>query len=204
MTRTAAARPARGHDSARVERWPRMVGNRIGSGSWSLAAFEGARRQQAPLFDDFGPFPARPRACARGALVARTGRLVGGLLGRFPQYRACCRSSVVEHSIGNGEVDSSILSGSTIHPVEILGRQCGKDCQTAVGCARCVSILILIGTDPIAVRIVAVVVCARGAIGCGTHCCGPYRRRTAIRILDNTLGPRPGSLDDRDNRKKRR
>jgi hypothetical protein len=30
------------------------------------------------------------------------------------KYRACCRSSVVEHSIGNGEVDSSILSGSTI------------------------------------------------------------------------------------------
>jgi hypothetical protein len=27
---------------------------------------------------------------------------------------ARCRSSVVEHSIGNGEVDSSILSGSTI------------------------------------------------------------------------------------------
>src|SRR3954453_5456381 len=26
----------------------------------------------------------------------------------------CCRSSVVEHSIGNGEVLSSILSGSTI------------------------------------------------------------------------------------------
>ena len=30
--------------------------------------------------------------------------------------RACCRSSVVEHSIGNGEVDSSILSGSTSFP----------------------------------------------------------------------------------------
>src|ERR1700682_6152353 len=30
---------------------------------------------------------------------------------------ACCRSSVVEHSIGNGEVDSSILSGSTIHSI---------------------------------------------------------------------------------------
>lgn len=29
----------------------------------------------------------------------------------------CCRSSVVEHSIGNGEVDSSILSGSTSHPI---------------------------------------------------------------------------------------
>jgi len=26
---------------------------------------------------------------------------------------------VVEHSIGNGEVDSSILSGSTIHLTEI-------------------------------------------------------------------------------------
>src|SRR6185437_9806204 len=29
----------------------------------------------------------------------------------------CCRSSVVEHSLGKGEVDSSILSGSTSqHP----------------------------------------------------------------------------------------
>jgi hypothetical protein len=27
---------------------------------------------------------------------------------------------VVEHSIGNGEVDSSILSGSTIHVIEII------------------------------------------------------------------------------------
>jgi hypothetical protein len=27
---------------------------------------------------------------------------------------------VVEHSIGNGEVDSSILSGSTIYPTEIV------------------------------------------------------------------------------------
>jgi hypothetical protein len=26
----------------------------------------------------------------------------------------CCRSSVVEHSLGKGEVESSILSGSTI------------------------------------------------------------------------------------------
>lgn len=41
-----------------------------------------------------------------------------GPLGRVPQApdsftSTCCRSSVVEHSIGNGEVDSSILSGST-------------------------------------------------------------------------------------------
>jgi hypothetical protein len=76
--------------------------------------FEGACPQQAPIFDDFRPFPSCPRACASEALVARTGRLVGGHLGRFlSKYRACCRSSVVEHSIGNGEVDSSILSGST-------------------------------------------------------------------------------------------
>jgi hypothetical protein len=40
---------------------------------------------------------------------------------------------VVEHSIGNGEVDSSILSGSTIYPTEIAmllltdGRGAGSD-----------------------------------------------------------------------------
>jgi hypothetical protein len=37
-----------------------------------------------------------------------------GPFGRFSLSGARCRSSVVEHSIGNGEVDSSILSGSTI------------------------------------------------------------------------------------------
>ena len=63
-------------------------------------------------FTHFGAFPDLPRACARGALMARTGRLRGPV-GSIPEYRACCRSSVVEHSIGNGEVDSSILSGST-------------------------------------------------------------------------------------------
>jgi hypothetical protein len=31
----------------------------------------------------------------------------------------CCRSSVVEHSLGKGEVDSSILSGSTSFGPEI-------------------------------------------------------------------------------------
>src|SRR5215217_5682147 len=30
--------------------------------------------------------------------------------------KTCCRSSVVEHSLGKGEADSSILSGSTIRP----------------------------------------------------------------------------------------
>jgi Uma2 family endonuclease len=33
---------------------------------------------------------------------------------------ACCRSSVVEHSIGNGEVVSSILPGSTIHADRVI------------------------------------------------------------------------------------
>jgi hypothetical protein len=45
--------------------------------------------------------------------MARIGRLVGALRADS-RIGACCRSSVVEHSIGNGEVDSSILSGSTI------------------------------------------------------------------------------------------
>ena len=41
---------------------------------------------------------------------------VNGRRGRIyfcKEVRACCRSSVVEHSLGKGEVDSSILSGST-------------------------------------------------------------------------------------------
>src|SRR6266571_3567171 len=54
-----------------------------------------------------------PHACAAGDLVARIGPPCWGLLADS-YIRACCRSSVVEHSIGNGEVESSILSGSTI------------------------------------------------------------------------------------------
>jgi hypothetical protein len=50
--------------------------------------------------------------CARGRPVACHGL----------QVRRCC-SSVVEHSIGNGEVDSSILSSSTTF------RSKYKDCQ---------------------------------------------------------------------------
>jgi hypothetical protein len=37
----------------------------------------------------------------------------------------CCRSSVVEHSLGKGEVDSSILSGSTRPSVTQLS-ECGR------------------------------------------------------------------------------
>jgi len=41
---------------------------------------------------------------------------------------------VVEHSIGNGEVDSSILSGSTIPLKKILRLECclhGTSCMTS-------------------------------------------------------------------------
>ena len=37
----------------------------------------------------------------------------------LPRPGFCCRSSVVEHSLGKGEVDSSILSGSTTKPGQI-------------------------------------------------------------------------------------
>jgi hypothetical protein len=52
--------------------------------------------------------------------VARIGRLVGPFW-PSPVSGARCRSSVVEHSIGNGEVDSSILSGSTSFPLQTKG-----------------------------------------------------------------------------------
>ena len=46
---------------------------------------------------------------------------VNGRRGRIyfcTEVRACCRSSVVEHSLGKGEVVSSILPGSTRKPEE--------------------------------------------------------------------------------------
>ena len=46
---------------------------------------------------------------------------VNGRRGRIyfcNEVRACCRSSVVEHSLGKGEVVSSILPGSTRKPEE--------------------------------------------------------------------------------------
>jgi hypothetical protein len=55
--------------------------------------------------------PHRCGACAARNHVARIARLGGPYEADSP---ARCRSSVVEHSIGNGEVHSSILCGSTI------------------------------------------------------------------------------------------
>jgi hypothetical protein len=54
----------------------------------------------------------RPALAKPGPLWQGSARLEGPF-GPILVIRACCRSSVVEHSIGNGEVDSSILSGST-------------------------------------------------------------------------------------------
>ncbi len=82
-------------------------GNRIGP----EPAGPGRPRATRADFADFRCPAGLSRACAGRGLVARIGPPVGAF---WPiLYRACCRSSVVEHSIGNGEVDSSILSGST-------------------------------------------------------------------------------------------
>src|SRR5260370_40853855 len=60
-----------------------------------------------------------PRLRARGP-CGKDRPPCSGLFWPSPVSGARCRSSVVEHSIGNGEVDSSILSGSTIHLIEII------------------------------------------------------------------------------------
>ena len=52
-----------------------------------------------------------PRALPLAGWLWHNARRFGPL---FKVPHACCRSSVVEHSLGKGEVDSSILSGSTI------------------------------------------------------------------------------------------
>ncbi len=54
------------------------------------------------------------RACASPTLVARIATFRRPRSTRPAGQR--CRSSVVEHSLGKGEVDSSILSGSTTKP----------------------------------------------------------------------------------------
>jgi hypothetical protein len=70
------------------------------------------RKAVRPVSGPFGGSRRVARACAGGGLVARIGTPCKGRFGRF-SIRARCRSSVVEHLIGNEEVDSSILSGST-------------------------------------------------------------------------------------------
>ena len=54
-----------------------------------------------------------PRACTLSGLVAMIAHLCGFVSATLVGSPARCRSSVVEHFIGNEEVLSSILSGST-------------------------------------------------------------------------------------------
>jgi hypothetical protein len=58
---------------------------------------------------------ARTASRAETRWFARSRRGAGALRALWADfsYPGCCRSSVVEHAIGNGEVDSSILSGGT-------------------------------------------------------------------------------------------
>jgi hypothetical protein len=62
-----------------------------------------------------GVNPRAPRGCCR-CLANRRGVVypVPAQPSGADRSRRCCRSSVVEHSLGKGEVESSILSGSTI------------------------------------------------------------------------------------------
>ena len=103
-----------GHDSA-----ARADGNRIGPELTRLNRLAGSSRRFLPILGPSGP----ARVLAPEGSLWQEPAACGGLLGRFPEYRACCRSSVVEHSIGNGEVDSSILSGSTIRSRKSLENQ---------------------------------------------------------------------------------
>src|ERR1700749_3710280 len=64
-----------------------------------------------------------PRQAPRPRVSALRGRLTPprpyGISAPPLITATCCRSSVVEHSLGKGEVHSSILSGSTTIPLKI-------------------------------------------------------------------------------------
>jgi hypothetical protein len=69
---------------------------------------------------------ASQQGCAGGALMARIVAFAVAIevrnSGRIKSRRARCRSSVVEHPLGKGEVVSSILPGSTILLMSALFR----------------------------------------------------------------------------------
>ena len=62
--------------------------------------------------------------CGRGRSKASRRLAMPSLLWqeaeRFDPRPGCCSSSVVEHSLGKGEVESSILSCSTINSPDLL------------------------------------------------------------------------------------
>jgi hypothetical protein len=83
----------------RIDHRPAGRSHRRGSAKWS---WRYVPRPSKPTCRGTRDFP-----CTLPPLVAVSARLGRGT------RRPCCRSSVVEHSLGKGEVDSSILSGST-------------------------------------------------------------------------------------------
>jgi hypothetical protein len=78
---------------------------------WDVSRRAGSRRR--------GTLNRHPRLKRSEALRARLGppcharSTVAGSRALFPARLRCCSSSVVEHSLGKGEVESSILSCST-------------------------------------------------------------------------------------------
>jgi hypothetical protein len=80
----------------------------------------GVSRQKERFGPDIAPisrFGGASKLAQQGGLWQISARSVGPLAAADSHPSTCCRSSVVEHSIGNGEVDSSILSGSTIYAI---------------------------------------------------------------------------------------
>ena len=92
----------------------RPLGREMEPDQPELARYKAVSHPLRQFLPILGPFRPRRVLAPEGSLWQEPAAC-SALLGRFLEYRACCRSSVVEHSIGNGEVDSSILSGSTIH-----------------------------------------------------------------------------------------
>src|SRR3954451_3505089 len=77
------------------------------------SAISSQNRHFGPDIDPILSLWRSQQACTGRGLVADIGPLGRPLVAADSYPSTCCRSSVVEHSIGNGEVDSSILSGST-------------------------------------------------------------------------------------------
>ena len=88
----------------------------------SISANGGESRRFRADWAVFSVPKRRPALAKPGPLWQGSARLEGALWADSLSG-ARCRSSVVEHSIGNGEVDSSILSGSTIPSSEVCMNQ---------------------------------------------------------------------------------
>ena len=82
--------------------------NRFGDGTASLIAGRPLLPAVTSGRSDRTRGPAKPR---KAALHPATP--YGTFAARVVRRRLCCRSSVVEHPLGKGEVVSSILPGST-------------------------------------------------------------------------------------------